>query len=1036
MARIPDDELERLKREVDLAELARSRGVVLERRGKDLVGLCPFHDETEGSFVVSPEKNLFHCLGCGAGGSVVDLVMRLDGVSFRHAVELLREGLGGGGASGPVRLPSPVEPDASDHELLDQVVRYYRETLNRTPDALAYLERRGIGQPEALQRFEVGFVDRTLGLRLPDKSRKAGAEIRGRLQRLGVIRASGHEHLRGCATFPVRDGEGHVGEVYGRRVDDHLRPGISPHLYLPGPHRGVFNLDAIRESKEVILCEAIVDALTFWVAGFRHVTATFGVNGFTQGLLEAMSAYGTQRVLIAFDRDDAGDAAAKRVADRLAAEGIAGYRVLFPRGMDANEYAQKVTPPAKALGLLLRSAEWMAGPVNAHGPLNTPDPPCETPTETPAAASGAAGEDPVPPSAAEPRPAGPVITDALQATADSSGLPASPIPPSPSPDLPAEVTDSEVVVTVGDRRWRVRGLDQALSPGQLRVNLLVSRSGTDSFHVDTLDLYAHRPRQVFLKHAASELEVKEDVLKQDLGRLLLKLEQLQDERIRAALEPKDQAPPAMTAEERAEALELLKAPDLLDRVVADLERCGVVGEATNKLVAYLSGVSRKLSEPLAVLIQSSSAAGKSALMKAVLSLMPEEERVHYSAMTGQSLFYMGETNLRHKILAIAEEEGAQRASYALKLLQSEGELTIASTGKDPATGRLVTHEYHVEGPVAILLTTTAIDLDEELLSRCLVLSVDEDRSQTRAIHRLQRERRTLEGIRARKEAERLVKLHRNAQRLLRPLEVANPYARRLTFLDTQIRTRRDHEKYLTLIEAVTLLHQHQRQVRRFTEGGQEVEYAEATLDDVAVANRLAAEVLGRTLDELPPQTRRLLELIHGMVTAACERLRMPCSDFRFSRRDIRQHTGWGSTQLKVHLARLEELEYLLIHRGRRGQSMVYELLWEGQGKGGEPFVLGLVDVEKLRVSAYDANRSGSGDSKSGSSRGQVAPKSGSCRGGDPANNSIAASSLGHDSPPQPPRNAFPGASQSPASYVALDPIPGHLPRAAAAAKER
>ena len=89
---------------------------------------------------------------------------------------------------------------------------------------------------------------------------------------------------------------------------------------------------------------------------------------------------------------------------------------------------------------------------------------------------------------------------------------------------------------------------------------------------------------------------------------------------------------------------------------------------------------------------------------------------------------MGETDLKHRILAIAEEEGAERATYALKLLQSEGELTIASTGKDPATGRLVTHEYRVEGPVMIFLTTTAIDIDEELLNRCIVLTVDEDRA--------------------------------------------------------------------------------------------------------------------------------------------------------------------------------------------------------------------------------------------------------------------------------------------------------------------
>jgi hypothetical protein len=109
--------------------------------------------------------------------------------------------------------------------------------------------------------------------------------------------------------------------------------------------------------------------------------------------------------------------------------------------------------------------------------------------------------------------------------------------------------------------------------------------------------------------------------------------------------------------------------------------------------------SRLLAAPLAVLVQSSSAAGKTSLMDAVLAFMPEESRIRYSAMTGQSLYYMGQTDLKHRILALAEEEGAARASYALKLLQSDGELTMAATGKDPVSGALVTQEYHVEGPV-------------------------------------------------------------------------------------------------------------------------------------------------------------------------------------------------------------------------------------------------------------------------------------------------------------------------------------------------
>ncbi len=304
----------------------------------------------------------------------------------------------------------------------------------------------------------------------------------------------------------------------------------------------------------------------------------------------------------------------------------------------------------------------------------------------------------------------------------------------------------------------------------------------------------------------------EDTVKHDVGQVLLKLEAARDELIQRSLEPKAQEV-TLSEDERERALELLRDPRLLERILADFEACGIVGEEKNKLLGYLAAVSRKLEEPLAVVIQSSSAAGKTSLMEAVLGFMPAEERVKYSAMTGQSLFYMGETNLKHKILAIVEEQGAERASYALKLLQSEGELTIASTGKDPQTGKLVTHEYRVEGPVMIFLTTTAVEIDEELLNRCLVLTVDEDREQTRAIHKLQREKQTLEGLLARQARPGLLKVHQDAQRLLKPLLVANPYARHLTFLDDRTRTRRDHVKYLTLIRTIALLHQYQRPVQ-------------------------------------------------------------------------------------------------------------------------------------------------------------------------------------------------------------------------------
>jgi len=266
------------------------------------------------------------------------------------------------------------------------------------------------------------------------------------------------------------------------------------------------------------------------------------------------------------------------------------------------------------------------------------------------------------------------------------------------------------------------------------------------------------------------------------------------------------------------------------------------------------------------------------------------------------------------------------------------------------------------------------------LNRCLVLSVDEAREQTRAIHRLQRERRTLDGLVARTGRDAVVALHRNAQRLLRPLAVVNPYAPELTFSDAQIRTRRDHEKYLTLIDTIALLHQHQREVKRAAVAGREIEYIEVTLADIATANRLAHEVLGRSLDELPAQTRVLLGKLDRQVSAACGRLEMERGHFRFSRREVRETTGWGDTQLRLHLARLVELEYLLVHQGGRGQSYVYELLLAPGDDGQRPLLPGLIDVERLESGGTTETTRGKPATSRGK-RGENAPPSRPQNGG-------------------------------------------------------
>ena len=998
MPMIPDDDIERIKRETDLAAVIRARGVELKAQGGDLVGLCPFHDDKNPSLHVTPAKRLWRCVSCQATGNVIQFVQRFDGVSFRHAFELLKNGAAFTGAPtcAPVkkgtvpRLPSPVATNADDQAALRQVLDYYHERLKENPPALAYLQKRGITS-EAVAAFRVGFVDRTLGLRLPQKNRAEGAAIRERLTRLGVLRDTGHEHLRGRVVFPVVAESGEIGTVYGRAIDDggkHDR-----HLFLPGPMRGVFNPAALR-SPEVIITEGVIDALTFWCAGFRDVTTCYSAKALPEELLGALIAAKVRRVLIAFDRDDAGERGAAEVAAQLAAYGVECARVLFPHGQDANAYALAVTPAEKSLGVVLRAAlpldatgkGKVSADVSSHG-TRAPSSLAAKAASEAAPAVAASEEKPSAPTSAEPseaaREENPALANDVPATTARNGD-ASGIAGAGSATLPPVVVvkndDGELVLALGDRTWTVRGLAKNAGFESLKVTLRVACG--ERWHLDTLDLCAARARAAFVETTAAETLLKPELVKRDLGHVLRKLEELQEARLKAEAEPKKHEPPPLSAAERDAALALLRDPKLIDRLLADFAVCGLVGEETNKLVGYLAATSRLLDRPLAVIVRATSAAGKSSLMDAILALMPSESRVKYSALTGQALYYLGgETSLRHKILAIVEEEGAEKASYALKLLQSEGELSIASTGKDPQAGRMVTQEYRVEGPVMIFLTTTAVDLDEELLNRCLVLTVDESREQTAAIHAAQRRAETLAGLVEDEARAAVLALHRNAQRLLRPLKVVNPHGEKLTFLDDRTRTRRDHKKYLTLIRTIALLHQHQRPVKTMTERGQRIDYIEATLDDIAAANRLAHDVLGRCLDDMPPQTRRLLALIQAMQR---ERAAKHDGDGGlWRRRDLRAFCGWSDTALKVHLSRLVELEYVAAQRDPEHlQGLVYELMFDGDVTAERPHLSGLLDVEKLRAAhGYDANRSGENGDRSGGGQPPVSPWSGGGQGG-------------------------------------------------------
>ena len=908
--RIPDEEIQRLKTAVPLADLCARYGIALQPRGKDLFGLCPFHKDGEPSFSVTPGKNLWNCLsGCG-GGSNFDLVMRYEKVSFTRAYEILKSAVGEASAAPVFKTRQGTERDIlidpaqehSDAALLETVTGFYHQTFLNRPQAMQYLQQRGCFHPEAVTKFRLGYANRTLGYRLPGTI-EVGQRLKAQLQRIGIIRESGHEHLCGCVVVPVFNDQGEVSELYGRRIVKPVRE-ANDHLYLPGPHEGVWNAHEMKRSRTWLLGEAAIDALSLWCHGFPNVTWTYGVNGFSPDHWRLVRTVRPDRVVICFDNDDAGNKAANELAQKLEPEGIEAWRIELPPGRDVNDVARTSKDPKAALASILAAAKRML--------------PAAAPRSMPRAARVEAATEP-PPS----------IEDKREAVA------------SPSPEKKASEKSPfalspdgrEATLQSGERLWRVRGLDVNTSFDALKVNLRLQYR--NKFHLHTFDLYNARHRAEFVSQAVEVTGAAKADLESDLAALIIQLEEQHQARLvkkMAVAAHPDLA--AMTPPEESEALAILKNPRLLDIIIQDLQRCGLVGEATNLATAWLVSLSRKMERPLGVCVMSRSAAGKSTLLEAVAVMVPDEDKHQYTALTPQALFHMPEDELRHKALFLAEDVGAEGASYSLKNIQSDGKLVIACTMKDEATGQMVTKTKIVYGPVALFLTSTSRSVDDELLNRLLLLTIDESTEQTERIHAAQRHEQSLQGIIERRARPRLRRLHQNIQRLIRPLMVQNPYEDELTYHSKTLRSRRDNQKYLDMIKVMTLAYQYQRPVKSAQDiDGQPFQYIQVTREDIARVDALLREVLPQTTDELWPASRRMLDLLRQW---AAELPLMNGTPHTWTRRQIRERTGWSDTQVRLVLAQLTDFEYLAQTGYGQGRRTFYRLADEVKpAKAGE-----------------------------------------------------------------------------------------------------
>lgn len=473
-----------------------------------------------------------------------------------------------------------------------------------------------------------------------------------------------------------------------------------------------------------------------------------------------------------------------------------------------------------------------------------------------------------------------------------------------------------LVAKGGVAEYAVQGL---ATQGMDRLKVVVRAmlpGNPSAYFLDTPDLYSRKARASFVDGIREELGLSEEDAQNDIKALVTLLEA---ERLNMMEATDTVNVPEMTDAEREATMCLLRSPTLVNDILKDLDTL-MVGEEETKLLGYLGSLSRMLDKPLGILVVSRSGAGKTTLQDVVCSLVPPESLKQFTRITGQTLFYGDHDSLRHKVLAIEEEGGMEGAMYAIRTLQSSQKLMLGTTRNDPKTGRIRQESYTVEGPVFIMISTTNPDaLGGETRNRFVVLTIDESEAQTKRIVEAAMRAHTLEGRMELSRRKKIMQRHHNMQRMLKPVEVVNPYARFLEYSIGRLQMRREQAKYACLIDSVALLHQHQREVKTYTVEGEIHSYIEVTVEDIALANRLALPFFPNSTDELAPHTRRLGEEISKLVESKG-------GDVSFTRRELRSFCGWSDWQVREGLKQLEDLEFVSRVSGRNGELITYGML--------------------------------------------------------------------------------------------------------------
>jgi DNA primase len=607
--------------------------------------------------------------------------------------------------------------------------------------------------------------------------------------------------LKNCIIFPLKNNQNEIVSLYGRSIDNNDK---AKHYYSAN-RKGLYH-NTNQETTTLIITESIIDSATIQVHTNFETLALFGTNGYNQEHEELLKSIpNLQEIIFFLDGDEAGKQAVSKHSETIKEllPTVTLSVVEVPDDEDINSLT--ISHEAEILNHLIKER------VNL---FSSPE---------------------------EEKP--------IQQTIETLTNTASKLDTKNEDYLAFEYENLLMSIIGGVSLFPL---------DKLKITLGITRTDSKNklhrLRQSNLDLYSEEQLQRFIRTASEKLEIGTKQLNLAIAELTEELEEHRNQKIERQ-KPKTEPKKVLSQFRKEELLKILKRQDLMQYINQLIGNTGIIGEEKNRLVMWTVFTSRLMENPLHIICLGASGTGKTYLQERVAELFPKDTKISFTASTEQAFYYVGRTELKHKIVLVEDMDGASSVLYVLRELQSKSYVSKLVPIKD-SKGNMQTKMLEVEGPIVLSGTTTKEKLYEDNANRCLLIYLDNSTEQQAGI--MERQRNVSAGLINRASEQSTIELLQDLQMMFRKINVVNPFATKLHIPETVFKPLRTNAHYLQFIEAITFVHQFQRVIKKDNQGN---EFIETTLEDIELANELLKEILLAKSDELTKACRDFLEVL-------------------------------------------------------------------------------------------------------------------------------------------------------------------------------